>query len=253
MINIATTHDHHYGSNRVPTVPSTRATVECAIVFTTAGHLTLTTRHPIQGNKLGKGVPVNAQEILEQVVEGNAQANRTIDAMCEDRNQKAPQLLPDTILLDNSKTLMWYAKAQNRMMWFHVGNKLQVRVWWPAVLFILDRKTKRLDVFALARSTRPTMNTKIYRAPFMNISRTGDFCLGGAVLPKDLSATNIAAMEACLYDSNFTHLNDHDKSHAIFSDDNSHLRFWREQQKSNAKVKVSQLPFICRISDLQLG
>jgi PRTRC genetic system protein B len=246
MLNIVenstypTSHKSHY-SLKVPKVDT-----RLALVLTTAGDMTLVTRHAIHNNKLGEGVPVDAEAILEKVANHNRLA-----ALTDSDDVPRATLLPSTILFDSNSCLMWYSKAQRRDMWFKVGAALQLRVWWPAVLFLLNRKSKTLYIFALASNSRPTLETRLYRAPFMNISQSGDFCLGGAVLPADLSASNIHNIEACLFESNFTHLNgESTKQGRIFSTNNEHLAYWREQQKSNAKVKARDLPFFGRVQDL---
>jgi PRTRC genetic system protein B len=254
MINVEANHRHNefpHHSNQIEVVRPSHPITECAIVFTQAGKLTLTTRHLIFNGKLGRGKPVDGQHILEEVVSENRRAEREHNEQGIQRG--SVELIPNTVLYDSSKTLVWYKKAQQRMMWFRVGKTLQLRVWWSTVLFVVNRTSRSLSVFALARNTRPTLDTKLYRAPFMNIDGTGDFCFGSATLPKDLSANNITEIEQCLYDSNFTHLNDESTGHILFSNDTAHLKFWRSQQKQNAKIKVTDLPYICRLSHINFN
>lgn len=223
---------------------------DCAIVFSAVGAYTLATKHVIKNGRLGEGVPVNAQRLLEKVVTDNmsVQASESGQTRCDNQCN----LLPQNVIFDNSQKLVWHTKAIKRSMWFKVGTQLQVNVWWPAMLFVLDRTSKRLNIFALASNARPNANTRLYRAPIMNTASCGDFCFGGATLPEDLSTHNIDAIERCIFDSFFTHLNSEDNTHPIFSDNTTHLRFWRDKQKTQTKVKVSELPLIGRVTDLDL-
>ena len=242
---IAIENDHFLSESRVTKVRKASLQAEFALVFTHAGDMTLTTRHLISNNALQAGKPVNPEQILEDIVMENKRMQRV-----EKDTSSAITFLPQNLLIDNAQHIVWYQKALTRPMWFSVGRTLQLRVNWPAVLFVVNKRSRTMRVFALASNHRPTPSTRLYRAPFMNISGNGAFCLGSATLPEVISSDNLAQMEACLYDSNFTHLNDLSVKHFCFSTNEKHLKMWRKLAKTNTKMKVTDLPFIGRLTSV---
>jgi PRTRC genetic system protein B len=234
---------HYCSTTHVPSAAKATARHDFALVFTQVNGFTLTTRHSIQNQTLGQGTPVNAQKMLENVVAAN---QREIND--DDTSPAQTELLPEQLLLDSADKLVWYAKAQTRDMWFRTTRSVQLRVRWPAVLFIVNKRTRSMEVFALASNRRPNAQTILYRAPFMNIDSHGLFCLGSASLPAGVCWQALSKMESCLYDSNFTHLNGKDDSHTVFSSDAKHMKFWRDHARTQRAVKVNTLPVIGRLS-----
>lgn len=80
--------------------------------------------------------------------------------------------------------VMWYRPEMKRNLKFSasIGIKAEKTVMVPATLYVVINS--KLYLFALLDSKRPTLNTKIYNAPFFNIYYDGNVCLGTAHIGK---------------------------------------------------------------------
>lgn len=92
-------------------------------------------------------------------------------------------LLPEHILYasNNSKLVVaWYRPAMKRALNFssHLRIKGDQVIELPATLYLVIDKT--MYVFALMNNARPNLKTKLYNAPFFNIYKDGNVCLGSA-------------------------------------------------------------------------
>lgn len=227
--------------------PSLSREAHYALVFHTVQGNTVTTKHKINGkNQLCAGTIVDPIDIIHATLE--AKKAQQEDAT----NAVKSQIVSTRVVVDDHQLLLWHSKAQERPMWFsgRECGTATLRVWWPNLLFVLNKREQRLYVFALATGARPTENTPIYRAPLMNVNGNGSICLGSAHLPKDKTSTNIMAMEDCLYDSNFSHLNVDCDRHPHMSDDREHVYYYRARQQNRVKFKASELLRVGTLSDL---
>ncbi|RYY12152.1 MAG: PRTRC system protein B [Chitinophagaceae bacterium] len=135
--------------------------------------------------------------------------------------------------------IMWYRPAEIRVMHFAQQLKLPTaRVWVPPVVYSV--RGNSLSVFALKASTRPKDETKLFRAPFHNVSDDGLVCLGSARVKKPSERSFKAAMkywEDLFWLSEFTHLNG--ASNPTKSDFN---KVWKKMLTSRTKQKWSDIP-----------
>ena len=234
----------HYSSIHAPSI---NRKAHFALVFHTVQNETVTTRHPInEKNQLCAGTVVDPIDVIHATLEAKH---------AKEGYRAAPitsSIMPARVIVDDHQRLMWHSKAQDRSMWFsgRECGTATLRVWWPPLLFVLDKRTKGLSVFALATGARPHANTPIYRAPLMNVNKEGAICLGSATLPKDPTNTNIVEMENCLYDSNFSHLNVTCEKHPHMADDKAHVAYYRERQRARTPFKASDLLRVGVLSDL---
>lgn len=234
----------HYTSVHTPTL---RRKAHFALVFHTIQNETVATKHVInEKNQLCAGTVVDPIDIIHATLE----ATRTRQGSVAP--QVKSQLLSPRVVIDDHQRLVWHSKAQDRPMWFsgRECGTATLRVWWPNLLFVLNKRQTCLSVFALATGARPHANTPIYRAPLMNVDEKGVICLGSATLPKDTSNTNIVEMENCLYDSNFSHLNVTCDKHPHMADDKAHVAYYRERQHARTPFKASDLLRVGVLNDL---
>jgi len=93
-------------------------------------------------------------------------------------------LIPEHILFGTKKaglvSVMWYRPASQRTLNFASELKIKgsVAVQLPALLFLL--LNNKLHIYALENSDRPSYKTKIFNAPFFNIYKDGNVCMGTA-------------------------------------------------------------------------
>ena len=147
-------------------------------------------------------------------------------------------MLPERVLSLSMSQMAWWCPASRRRIWFKPGTgvkdaamlrKLNGKfVQHPALLFIAGRG---LTVLALAADGRPTPTTRVYRAPYFNLSPQGVMCEGTAKLPQILSVNLIDQFEHAFFNSAFSHSN---WGHMITRHPRGHAGLWSEmaQRKS---------------------
>ena len=201
------------------------------------------TRHEVTTKGMGLGEYVS----IEQCVSLLAQRSG--------KNELAPTLKPQYLLLNTDKGMLWYKPSHNGLLWFRYNNiELQLAVTYPALLFgVNSGNSPRLSVYALEGDTYPALTSKIYNAPLMNVSINGVVCQGTASLPREITPTQqcISQIEETIFNSYFTHVNN-DKT--IKSDkpvDTSDLvKFWQSKMKTSAPVEIDDLVFKGTVNDI---
>lgn len=110
--------------------------------------------------------------------------------------------------------MIWYRPAEIRVLHFAKALKLPTaKAWVPAVIYKVERGG--LDVYALKSNARPKEETKLFIAPFHNVSDDGDVCLGNAKVAKPRVKTYENLMkyyEDLFWLSEFTHRNGNNKT-----------------------------------------
>ena len=192
------------------------------------------TRHNIQNNLLGSGEYVTPEQVK---------------LILDNNSDDVLSLRSPYIIAENSKHLLWYSPARFDPMWFKLGKDQKgFKVHWPTLLFVANKVSRTLNVFALESDTFPENNTQIFHAPLMNIGTNGSVCQGTAKLPEKICQNTMSEIEDTIYQSNFTHVNhkstlkQKDKP-AISTADN--FKFWQRKSRSKSKInKRSLVPYI---------
>ena len=187
---------------------SVQFVLSSALIIYSDGKNSIVTRHPINGVKqegavpsLGSGAAIT-QEFVEQLYRSAHRASGV-------------EILSPNVLCNQPGFISWWAPACVRPLFFEstkntdeaaLLNSLSGKMFpVPAMVFaVRDRK---LYAFALARSERPSKDTKMFRAPFWNIYANGNVCMGSAELPKHGGESTISEWENAFYMSAFTHAN----------------------------------------------
>ena len=86
----------------------------------------------------------------------------------------------EKLLAEGAGKMLWYAPAQRREIFFSCQNQKLMALSgkefpYPTLLFLADKDT--LSVFVLPSSRRPNKDTRLYEAPFWNVSKGGRICL----------------------------------------------------------------------------
>jgi len=132
-----------------------------------------------------------------------------------------------------------------RPLYLRQGERtLSLMVPWPPLLLAARERT--LYVVALRGGRRPTARTPLYHAPLMNVHATGQVCTGNADLPAETTLATLAAWQAVLTDTWFTHVNHPNTlrlpdSTGMAVDTRRYLRFWRDL----AKRRAERFPVAC--------
>ena len=93
----------------------------------------------------------------------------------------APEVLLEHVLARTPELIVWWGRAQPRLMFFGDGHaeakKLNGRMYpHPPIVFAIHGR--ELFVRALAEDRRPTADTHLKNAPYWNTDSDGRVCLG---------------------------------------------------------------------------
>ena len=119
----------------------------------------------------------------------------------------APEILPSSVLVRTSELLVWWTRAQHRVLFFsehsEAGELNAKRYPVPALVFKVS--SGNLSIRALTKVERPTPETKLMTAPFWNCGESGDVCLGTMRVPESSGVDAIEGWERGFFQSEFTH------------------------------------------------
>ena len=122
----------------------------------------------------------------------------------------APEILPENVLARTPDLIVWWSRAQRRVMFFGGGSeeatKLNGRVYpHPPLVFKICHH--ELFVRALEQDTRPGANTPLKTAPYWNTEGSrGSVCVGSMRIPQEVTVESIGEWENAYFSSEFTHV-----------------------------------------------
>lgn len=122
------------------------------------------------------------------------------------------ELLGEHILAKGSDHLAWYCKPQRREVWFkckEIGIDVSAHTDHPGLVFVVGKNG--WYVFAVKEDKRPTADTSLYVAPYLNVWKGGHICTGNIETPKGAMKFSTEAWEEAFFRSYFTHPNQHEK------------------------------------------
>lgn len=157
------------------------------------------------------GTPINAHPLTEREAEALAKA-LTTEKQKQTAFLKSEGILPTTILHVNQGrdkgAVMWYTKSQKRPLYFIESLGIPSgKAFVPPMIWQATKNS--LSVFALSSNRRPTENTPLYYAPFLNIYEDGRVCMGSVSIDIKNSASVqefTRAWEDYFFNSYFSHL-----------------------------------------------
>ena len=157
--------------------------------------------HKITDGQMEPGVPLQEEAIAEMVDVFNTKIKRS---------NEINGIIPDRLLYCNweKKQLVWYLPASEQLMRF--TKELSIpngKAFQPSLIFVLEHDDLTVKVYQ--GSKRPTEDTKLFRAPYHNVSSDGSVCLGSAKSKKKLNNTYqsvIEHYEDLFWNSEFSHL-----------------------------------------------
>jgi PRTRC genetic system protein B len=158
------------------------------------------------------GCPVNPRPLTVKEAQGLSKALDTRKAAAK-AFLKPKGLLPSNVLHINpaeNGSVIWYTKPQARKLYFTESLGLSPQeLPLPALVWAADKT--RLFIYALKGKSKPRLNTPLYSAPFFNLYRKGNVCMGSVDVRISQSATLedfTAAWEGYFFGSYFSHLID---------------------------------------------
>lgn len=184
------------------------------------------------------GFPINAHPLTEREAKDLSKAFRI--STKEQSFLKPAGIMPVNILhFDPSEngSVTWHTKPEKRLILYVKKLGLpKSEVCVPALIWKATRK--RLWIYAIAAAGRPTMKTKLYRAPFFNIGEDGLVCMGSVNVDiKKASSIEqfIMDWQKYFFESYF--------SHALFSGQTKDniVSLWKHLHESGEPFPNNQL------------
>lgn len=120
-----------------------------------------------------------------------------------------PEILHPRTLAKGDGYHLWWLPPGNRRVWFKTdefGKRNGVTPHPGLVFMVCEQGWK---VYAIKGKERPTADTALYVAPYLNVWEGGGICTGTANTPKGKAAAQPEAWEAPFFESEFTHTNYH--------------------------------------------
>jgi len=127
-------------------------------------------------------------------------------------NYAPAELFGNHVLAKGSDHLVWFCKPQKRRVWFknnEIGQDVNAETYHPGLVFIISKG--QWYVFAVKGNKRPTSNTPLYVAPYLNVWSGGHICTGNIDTPKGQMKFSTDAWEEAFFRSYFTHPNQYEK------------------------------------------
>ena len=120
----------------------------------------------------------------------------------------APEILSENVLARTPDTLVWWSRAQRRVMFFSGGSEEARSLngcMFPHPVLVFKVSGHELFVHALANDARPRANTPLKTAPYWNTNGQGLVCQGTMRVPDEVNVDSIAGWEDAFFLSKFTH------------------------------------------------
>jgi PRTRC genetic system protein B len=145
-------------------------------------------------------------------------------------NIKMGGFLPDTVLSVAPTSVTWWCKPSVRQVWFHCEDekvgKRSAKVPCPGLIFTVSESG--WSVYAVMGDKRPTPETKMFRAPFFNVWRSGKICTGNVLLPDSSTKESIKEWESAFFRSYFSHPNDNTSESKLVNHKKGAYSFWSD-------------------------
>ena len=156
-----------------------------------------------------QGIPINAHPLT---VDEAKYLKEFLTADEKKQSMKTQGILASNILSfdPNKQKVLWYCKSQRKKLLF--TEKLGIPAGTaslPPLLWQADAHS--LNIYALISNKRPTMQAKLYDAPFFNMYESGQVCMGNVEIQinEEISIEDfIEQWENYFFNSYFSHLID---------------------------------------------
>jgi len=125
------------------------------------------------------------------------------------RSASKPQLLHPRTLAKGDGYHVWWLPPGKRRVWFNADTigKRSAETPHPGLVFMVAGDG--WQVYAVKGKERPTADTPLFIAPYLNVWMGGSICAGSANTPKGAAAAAPEAWEKPFFESEFTHTNYH--------------------------------------------
>ncbi len=164
---------------------------------------TFITKHPVSlinnGPVIRPGTPMTEGDYLDLV------------KSLSNRQRPSINWIESNVLCHSQNRLIWWVPPQSIPLFFDVRAEDGTGVHRsgicpiPGLIFVAEGRD--LWLYAVKGDKRPTPETKLYQAPFLNVWADGMLCIGNAPLPAEEQRHNPTTWQDMFFRSRFTHSN----------------------------------------------
>jgi len=149
------------------------------------------------------------------------------------RATSPPSLYPEGLLLHDETSATWFVPALRRTFALRDarGRLLKFSAVWPSL--VLHAAGDTLHLAATEGVARPTLDTPLFHAPLWNVWASTQLCLGDATIPRGEPTETVAAWNAVVFDTAFSHVNHHETLAQRKTTTSELLAFWRRRSRAN--------------------
>ena len=144
------------------------------------------------------------------------------------QGQLPVEFLPANVLVRTQRSITWWAPPAIRPMFYETEQNKEVALLsgkrYPQPGLVLRAEANGLDIRAVAGNARPTPETRLYRAPYWNVSDNGSVCLGSTRVPTEVAVVLLPRWESAFFESEFTHPN---AAKQLITYPGGFVAFWR--------------------------
>ena len=205
-----------------------------ALLFYRSYSETLATIHGVQDRRLLAGKSISLQDVEE---------------LFHSENQYRKMLfLPSEVIAWSRNEVVWFEKSRIRPIYFNAPepqrqflNRLSGKnVIWPSLVFRISRQN--IFCWATKSRTKPNLKTKLYNAPFTNISCRHCFCPPvqfQEIRDEDMLDFTRKAVDL-FFRGHFSHLHDNILHSITYS--RGRDRFWEKMVRDLERGKCKSFP-----------
>ena len=136
-------------------------------------------------------------------------------------------ILPESMLTAGDDHMVWWIKPTRRKVWFkcaELGGEVSATVPHPGLVMAVVGG--HWYVWAVNGNKRPDAQTELYQAPYFNVWKSGEICVGSARTPTAEHRMAPTAWENAFFESAFSHPNVH--APELLVKKGSVFAFWRD-------------------------
>jgi PRTRC genetic system protein B len=144
------------------------------------------------------------------------------------------------VIANNDNNVAFFTKRQEQKLWFSVLENESFTIKCPSLIFLYNKRARQLYVVMQMGNSRPTLETKVFLVPFMNIHSSTNVCTGTMTLPKRWDNNSIDLIVDQFFNSRFTHPN-YSTSVMHYDDSEANISFIKKYAQSKKHFKKSDL------------
>lgn len=151
---------------------------------------------------------------------------KTLRELYENKSSEQATFLPPNLLAQGYGKMLWVEEACPRPLLFQGAKDKSLQALdgqsFPQPRLVFYRTSHGLRVFAICETGRPTPQTQLYKAPYLNFLGKDLMCNGNVKLPASITPDTIAEHVDAFFLSNFVH-----GSERRWAFDGSYSELWR--------------------------